>query len=144
LRRQSSLRTNISQYDDPVFSKALEHEDKKGGLRRSSREIPWRDVAGIFQRVQLQGTAKEKKDLEAKKLSAKERTIFAPIVRQLSSDPVIDDDEEESDEEEDLSDETILARHQVVLDEMKAKLSLAMESRKKNQDRRKNRDKSNK
>lgn len=145
LRRQSSSRTSICQYEEPVFSKELEDEDKKGGHRRSSREIPWRDVAGIFQRVQLPGTAKEKKDLEAKKLSAKERTIFAPIVRQLSSAPVIDDDEEESDdEEEDLSDETVLARHQVVLDEMKAKLSLVMESRKKNQDRRKSRDKSNK
>ena len=111
--------------------------------RISTREIPWRDIAGIFQKVQLPDAIKEQKEKEAK-LSAKERTIFAPVVRKLDSIPVIDDDEEESDDEvEDLTDETILARHRVVLDRMKARLTFVLENNKKrNQDRRKSRDKS--
>ena len=52
-----------------------------------------------------------------------------PLPRQLS--------EEESDEEEDLSDESVLARHQIVLDRMKEKLSAILEARKKQQDRKK-------
>jgi hypothetical protein len=115
------------------------------GSRISTREIPWGDIAGIFQKVQLPDAIKEQKEKEAK-LSAKERTIFAPVVRKLDSIPVIDDEEEESDdEEEDLTDETILARHRVVLDRMKARLTFVLENNKKrNQDRRKSRDKSSK
>ena len=76
-------------------------------------------------------------------MSAKERIIFAPIVRWPQSIPVVD--ENDSDEEEDLSDETILSRHRVVLDRMKARLSSFMENKKRNQQvRRKNSFKSSK
>jgi hypothetical protein len=146
LHRQSSGRMGAPQADQTVLvgssKEGNSEQDKPGTSRKSTQEIPWKDVAAIFQRVQLPGAAKEKKDLETQRSLAKDRTIFAPIVRKLESIPVINDDE--SDAEEDLTDETVLARHQVVLDRMKATLSLALESRKRQQERRRNRDKSNK
>lgn len=137
-RRRSSSR----QRDSQVAVSLSPNDGKKGsdGARRSTREIPWKDVAGIFQQVQMPGTLKEKKDLEAKKFSVKDRTIFAPVVKKLSFMPIID--REDSSDEEDLSDEAVLGRHQVVLNEMKIKLTAIQESRKKSMDRRKSRDKS--
>jgi hypothetical protein len=125
----------------PSLSAKDQTENVKASCR-STREIPWKDVAGIFQQVQLPGTLKEKKDQEEKRLSAKDRTIFAPVVKKLSSMPVID--ERESSDDEELSDGAVLARHQVVLNEMKIKLTAIQESRKKNMDRRKSRGKSHK
>jgi len=109
---------------------------------RSTREIPWEDVAGIFQKVELPDSMKEQKEKEVK-MSSQERTIFAPIVTRPGSMPIVN--EAESDSEENLSDEAILENHRVVLDKMKARLSSYMESKKRsNQDRRKSRDKSSK
>ncbi|KAL3923312.1 MAG: hypothetical protein SGILL_001725 [Bacillariaceae sp.] len=133
-RRKSSVRPLDSQSGQPEPS-----SDEIDPTGRSTREIPWKDVAGIFQRVQLPGRLKEKKDSEAKKVAPRDRTIFAPVVKHTTSTLVIDSGE--SSEEEDLSDEAVLARHQVVLDEMKIKLTAIQESRKKNLDRRKSRDK---
>ena len=142
---KGNRRRSASRQSDPKLTPALSADsgnETSDASCRSTKEIPWKDVAGIFQAVQLPGTLKEKKDLEAKKLSAKDRTIFAPIVKNSSSVPVLDG--EESSEEEDLSDEAVLARHQVVLNEMKVKLMAIQESRKKNMDRRKSRGASHK
>ena len=147
-RRRRSLssgpKPSVVQKEKPVIDKSSNKGGDKqnvGEPRRSTQEIPWGDVAGIFQKVELPDAIKEQKEKEAK-TSMKERTIFAPVVRRLDSIPIVNEDE--SDEEEDLSDETILARHRVVLDRMKERLSFVLESKKKSQDRRKSRDKSSK
>ena len=139
-RQRRSSRESDSQVA-PSLS-ANDGNESPNVSRRSTREIPWKDVASIFQPVQLPGTLKEKKDLEAKKLSPKDRTIVAPVVKNLSSVPFIG--REESSDEEDISDEAVLARHQVVLNEMKVKLTAIQESRRKSMDRRKNRGNSQK
>jgi hypothetical protein len=138
LRRQSSGRV-VNQYDQPLLNAMTdgdEENDTRRGFRRSTREIAWKNVAGIFQRVQLPGSLKDQSDKEAK-LTSKERLIFAPYVRKLESLPTVN--EAESDDDEDLTDETVLARHQLVLDRMKAHLAAVLETRKRGQDRRKSR-----
>lgn len=143
-RRSSSSGPKLIdvQKEQDQSSSNVEEKQNPDGDRRSTREIPWGDVAGIFQKVELPSAIKEQKDKEAK-MSIKERTIFAPIVSWPHLIPVVNEDE--SDEEEDLSDETILGRHRMVLDRMKARLSFVMENKKRNQhDRRKSRDKSSK
>lgn len=145
LRRQSSGRS-VNQYDPPLLLIAAtegdEENDNRRGLRRSTREIAWKNVADVFQRVQLPGSLKDQSEKEAT-LTSKERMIFAPYVRKLESLPTVN--QAESDDDEDLTDETVLSRHQLVLDRMKAKLSAVLETRKRGQDRRKSRvDKSSK
>lgn len=114
-----------------------------GGMLRSTREIPWKDVAGIFQRVQLPVSTKDKnkeKPIENAVPAKKDRTILAPFVRKVDSLPDEEYDDESDSEEEDLSDEAILERHRVVLERMKQRLAVVLESRKRvAQDRRKNR-----
>mmetsp|Transcript_35017 Transcript_35017/g.45232 ORF Transcript_35017/g.45232 Transcript_35017/m.45232 type:complete len:96 (+) Transcript_35017:153-440(+) len=60
------------------------------------------------------------------------KTIFAPFVRAFdrSSLEVEGKAESETQSDEDISDETIIQRHQDVLDEMKLKLDSALENRK--------------
>jgi len=143
-RRSASGGSKLPDVQNEQGKRSIKAEVKKdaGGDHRSTREIPWGDIAGIFQKVELPSAIKEQKEKESK-MSVKERTIFAPIVSWPHVIPVANEDE--SDEEEDLSDETILGRHRVVLDRMKARLSSVMENRKRNQqDRRKSRDKSSK
>ena len=143
-RRSASGAAKLADVQNVQSKRSVKAEDKKDadGDHRSTREIPWGDIAGIFQKVELPNAIKEQKEKESK-MSVKERTIFAPIVSWPHVIPVANDDE--SDEEEDLSDETILGRHRVVLDRMKARLSSVMENRKRNQqDRRKSREKSSK
>ena len=143
-RRSLSSGAKLSDVQNEQHKQPIKSEEKQNadGDHRSTREIPWRDVAGIFQKVELPPAIKEQKEKESK-MSIKERTIFAPVVSWPSSIPIVDEDE--SDEEEDLSNETILGRHRVVLDRMKARLSSFMETKKRNQqDRRKSRDKSSK
>ena len=143
-RRQRSISSTAGttiQKEQDIVPKFSSKNDEKDTSRISTREIPWRDIAGIFQKVQLPDAIMEQKEREVK-LSAKERTIFAPIVRKLDSIPVVEKyDEESDDEEEDVTDENILSRHRAVLDRMKARLSFVLENKKRNQDRRKSRDK---
>mmetsp|Transcript_101984 Transcript_101984/g.152789 ORF Transcript_101984/g.152789 Transcript_101984/m.152789 type:complete len:423 (-) Transcript_101984:125-1393(-) len=120
---------------------SMEHAKQEGNddrMRQSTHEIKWSDVANIFQNVKLPGNAAAQKEKEAR-AALRQKTIFAPFVRKV--DVAFDDNDSESDDDEDLSDETVLGRHQVVLDEMKEKLSAVFEARKKTQDRRKSRDK---
>ena len=104
-------------------------------MPRSTREIPWEFVAGMFQSVSLSAVRQSHKEKKVESSAPGTRTIFAPYVHKLDSVP--DASDGESDTEEDLSDETVLARHQIVLDRMKLKLSAILEARKqKQQDRR--------
>jgi hypothetical protein len=120
---------SVASYDTDELEK-----DSSGDLR-STREIAWTEIAGIFQPVNLPGESKAQKEKEETACTPETRQIFAPFVRTVESFPVAS--EEESDEEEDLSDNAVLARHQIVLDGMKEKLSAILESRKKQQDRKK-------
>lgn len=112
-----------------------------GEIPKSTREIDWADVAGIFQSVELPRKSPPTKTASAASgksegdtSGAANRTIFAPYCRKFDKVTTEDD---ESDTEEDLSEEAILARHEVVLDNMKTKLSAFLEARKKQQERRK-------
>jgi len=131
-------------------SKTTSHTEVDNNiLPRSTHEINWGDVAGIFQRVELprRSSSKNAKNLELKESSCaaadptvtgKRRTIFAPFCRKIGEE-VLDDHSyfSSDDEEEDMSDEMVLANHQIILDEMKTKVTAFIESRKKQQERRK-------
>jgi len=112
------------------------------GYARSTHEIAWTDIASVFesQNVQLPVKKKKKEVAEAHSIS-KDKTIYAPFVRQTDTIPdIYSDSESESDTEEDISDAMVLSRHQEVLDEMKHKLSDFLEARKKSVERKKKRD----
>lgn len=105
---------------------------------RSTHEIDWTAVAESFDRVKLAGAPSVSQHAAAKaprSAQPRPKTIIAPYFRKIEKEP--EPSEDESDTEEDLSDETVLARHQVVLDGMKEKLKAFMEARKKIQERRK-------
>jgi len=131
---------------------------KKGeALLQSTHEIEWSKIASSFHRVELppkrSPLSKKKDSAEKHKEHTSESgnsggTIFAPFRRRLeasdlrnllavkSSSNADSDDESESSTEEDLSEETILARHEVVLGEMKAHLTAFLDARKQYQERR--------
>jgi hypothetical protein len=102
-------------------------EPDEGQMKRSTREIPWVDVADIFQNVNMPGTPRPS-DVP---ITPRGRNIFAPTIRQVTLDGIGVDSGEESDEEEDFRDETVLARHQAVLDNMKEHLSAFFAAREK-------------
>merc|ERR1712025_548363 len=89
-RRRRSSSTNAKMTDilrDQDNKSSLEAEDEQhNGDQSSTREIPWGDVAGIFQKVELPSAIKEQKDKEAR-MSVSERIIFAPIVSWPQSIP---------------------------------------------------------
>jgi hypothetical protein len=112
--------------------------DPKGvALGRTTHEIDWRSIADKFDNVTVQGGASPRPSAAAPAPSMK--TIVSPFCQQLDHTPVASD--VESDGEEDLSDDAVLARHQFVLDEMKERLTALMETRKRQQERKKNRQK---
>lgn len=107
---------------------------------RSTCEIDWADVAGIFQQVTLPGSSPGKREAdEASKAPDRDpKSIIAPFCRKIKIDELPGpDEEEESSEDENLNDDEILSRHQVVLDRMKQRLNTFFETRKKAQQRRK-------
>jgi len=114
---------------------------KKTHIIRSTHEIDWKVVAGSFHRVKLPGGGGISSHSRAAPPTASVQNIVSPFCRKLEGSPVASDDE--SDGEEDLSDEAVLQRHLIVLENMKDKLSAFMEARKKQQERRKNRQKNN-
>jgi hypothetical protein len=124
----------MSMSVESTVSAGLDSTDGDTTNLRSTREIEWADVAGIFQNVELPN--KSKASAQEKPAS---RTIIAPFCRRVDNEPVAED---ESDTEEDLSEETVLTNHQTVLDDMKAKLSAYLETRKEQQERRKLKSKS--
>ena len=115
--------------------------DSKDG--KSTHEIPWSDVANVFESVDLTtmtATSKKTKEHDShhNPPTPRDKTIFAPFVRKTELSWT-DSDDSESDTEEDLRDDIVLSRHQVVLDDMKKKLSVFLEARKKTHQRRKSR-----
>ena len=106
---------------------------------RGSNEIDWNTVAGSFHAVKLKGNTSPHAMSAPQPPVSFKTNIISPFCRPLTSTPVASDDE--SDTEEDLSEEAVLARHQFVLDEMKEKLTAFMESRKRQQERKKNKQK---
>jgi hypothetical protein len=132
-RGGKKTKRSMSMSAESTLSAGLDSTDGEAPNLRSTREIEWVDVAGIFQNVEL--PKKSKASAEEKPAA---RTIIAPFCRRIDSEPVAED---ESDTEEDLSDETVLKNHQIVLDEMKAQLSTYLETRKEQQERRKNKSK---
>ena len=112
-------------------------------LPKSTLEIDWGDVAGIFTKVEVsrQRRSASKRSSISHHHSAPvvldaSGNIFAPFCRKVQGELNTESDDSE---EEDLRDETVLANHQVVLDEMKVKINTFLEARKKQQERRKNR-----
>ena len=93
------------------------------------------DVADSFARVKLPGSGNSAVSPRVAAPAPSLKTIISPFCREIQESPVPSDDE--SDTEEDLTDEAVLGRHQIVLDEMKEKLTAFMEQRKKIVERRK-------
>ena len=108
-------------------------------LGRSTFEIEWSDVADSFHNVKLPRVSGA--HAPHAPVASSNKSIISPFCRTIDETPT--PSEEESDTEEDLSDEAVLARHQIVLDGMKDKLTAFMEARKKMQERRKKSQKSN-
>jgi hypothetical protein len=117
--------------------------EAESSILQSTREIEWEDVASTFQSVELPKKTSRNASSDDHHHSTPvfvDGTIFAPYCRKIEEDLRTDETGEgESDTEEDLSEETTLARHQVVLDAMKQKLNAYLEARKQQQEARKNR-----
>ena len=107
-----------------------------GIVRRSTEEIDWSDVAKAFVTVDLaEGPTPSRRRVAKLSLPVHQEprnrlstTIFAPFCNRID-DSLAVSGESDSGEEEDLADETILRRHQVVLDSMKERLDKFMEGR---------------
>lgn len=107
-------------------------------VARSTHEVKWGDVISGFHLVKLpKKTSGSKNALPVLNQNAHDRKIFAPIFRNVSSNDFIDD-EDESDTEEDITESSIIHRHQIVLDKMRENLNHFNEERKKQQTLRKN------
>jgi hypothetical protein len=131
-----------------VLVETVKPED---GLPKSTQEINWGDIAGIFQSVELPKKAPPSKagdkghHGESAKSSGEtgtSKTIYAPYCGVIDLH-ALQDDESLSEVEDDLNDETVLAQHQVVLDAMKARHAAFLEARRKFQEERR-KSKSNK
>ena len=125
---------------DPV------EESPHDKIPRSTYEISWGDVAGIFQRVELprkspSSRTSTKPDHHDSVPPPDGGIIFAPFCKKFDGVLPSDDEDEFN---EDVSEETVLQSHQLVLDEMKAKLQAFIESKKKQQDRKKSKSASKK
>lgn len=123
----SRKRRGLNRTNSISISPRWEDEDTPS-LPRSTAEIDWRDVAEIFQPVALGPTTPSTQPVDAVGGEGDNKTIIAPYCRQVAT-PAPSEDEGEG-EEEDISDESILARHRVVLDRMKEKIDKALEARK--------------
>jgi len=113
------------------MSTSAESYFETDGPMRSTEEVEWIEVAAIFETVNLEGTPSVKRSKKMGHLRTNTvgpQKIIAPFCRKLES-ALTDIYEEESDIDEDLSDETILQRHQHILDVMKEKLDRVMENR---------------
>jgi hypothetical protein len=121
------------------------------GVPKSTREINWGDIAGIFQSVELPKKSPPSKSGDRghhgesgipSSGGSTNRTIYAPYVGEIDFDG-LRSQESESDGEEDLSDEGFMVRHQLVLDAMKARHAALLEARRRIQEERR-KSKSNK
>jgi len=135
-----------------LASRAAPTDPAELRVPKSTREIDWADIAGIFQSVELPRKSPPTKTSDKGQPGKGSKgegvstsgtagtTIYAPYCKKINPEMLFaagEDDEESDEDEEDVSDETVLARHQAVLDEMKAKLALFLEARRREQERRK-------
>jgi len=117
---------NKKQRTNPVSN-----HSKAPLLLNTTEPINWTDLAKCFQPSSTPG---------AKAISQRPppNNIFAPFFRRLDSSPSSadarwfqQDSDSDASDQEDISDEIVLTRHQRVLDQMKEKLDLAMETEQK-------------
>jgi len=110
------------------------------GLPRGTCEIPWVEVAGIFQRLELPKKSPPKTsshhDHHASVPVPAGSVIVAPFCRRIDREL---SDTDDSDTEENLSEEHVLGQHAAVLDEMKKKLSAYMEARQRHHEKKRGR-----
>ena len=97
---------------------------------RSTQEIKWEDVSSMF----LGHGGSARKMLLSQDLggdSKEKKKIFAPIIRSFDLASFREDTERDAEEysDEDISDEMVLKRHQIILNEMKIKIDAAVEKR---------------
>lgn len=91
---------------------------------RSTHEIKWEDVASMF----LHGGSTRKIVLDlGGESGSKKKTIVAPFVRSFDIKSLDVDGDEDDYSEEDISDETVLKRHQEILDNMSKKITALTE-----------------
>mmetsp|Transcript_18172 Transcript_18172/g.25999 ORF Transcript_18172/g.25999 Transcript_18172/m.25999 type:complete len:547 (+) Transcript_18172:1131-2771(+) len=140
-KRSSAKRRRVSSTRNihaPVVSSP--NSNGTSGTVRSTREIDWSDVANMFKPtaqgggVTDRGSSSTTTDNEIASTPAISSTdIFAPFCRKIDIFSLESEDSDDSDDEEDISDETVLERHQKVLDRMKQKLDIVMEMRQQQQ-----------
>jgi hypothetical protein len=110
----------------------VEEKPLDGRICRSTEAVDWADVAKVFQSVNLAGTGRKRSKSIALPAHPPPRnpqgkTIFAPFCNRIDDSQIAGGESEA--EDEDLSDEAILARHDVVLAQMKERLDKFMEGR---------------
>lgn len=141
-KRSSSFSgvAGVSAAAAAVAANVGEKVNLEDGFPKSTREINWTDIAGIFQSVELPKKSPLNKSADRGKAGGRSKvggegnsnkTIYAPYCTEIDpAAPPDDENDSESECEEDLSDAAFLARHQVVLDAMKAKHTAFLEARK--------------
>ena len=112
-------------------SEILSQGDSLDIGQRSTHEVKWEDVAKMFLNGGSSRSIVTKQIDFGSKQQKEKKEIFAPFIRSVDNS-FFDADNDQGNEvssEEDISDETILRRHQEVLDGMKRKLDAALEKR---------------
>mmetsp|Transcript_32815 Transcript_32815/g.69018 ORF Transcript_32815/g.69018 Transcript_32815/m.69018 type:complete len:1658 (+) Transcript_32815:135-5108(+) len=107
---------------------------------RSTQELEWEDVANMF----FHGGSTRNIDIDydfGSNDHLGKKKIFAPFVQDFNCSTLKAEcgSEHDTSSDEDISDEAVIQRHQDGLDEMKLKLDAALESRKQEQQRGRNR-----
>uniref|UniRef100_A0A7S4N115 Uncharacterized protein n=1 Tax=Odontella aurita TaxID=265563 RepID=A0A7S4N115_9STRA len=134
LRRSSS--SNSGRLSPMVTIPRVSPKHK--GRIQNTEEIKWADVAKMFYPVSLGSSDRSLASAKAAVLRSKAPSsgggkvgakIIAPFCRDFDESTLIESDGSDEESDEDLSEETILGRHQVVLDKMKLKLDDVMEKR---------------
>lgn len=131
-------RVSSAKHTQATMTASRSHSGASG-FAKSTREIDWSDVAKMFKHTAHgsgttdRGPSTTTNNKNAPAMATNSADIFAPFCRKVDVLLSASEDSDESDEEEDISDETVLARHQEVLDKMKHKLDTAMEMRQQQQ-----------
>lgn len=114
-------------------SKKGSHGTKAAIQVRCTHEIEWTEVASMFDDGgAARGSPSNKRDDTTIQQLSQRTNIFAPFVHSFDQSSLAfenDSDDDGSSSDEDISDETMLARHQDVLNEMKEKIDVALEER---------------
>jgi hypothetical protein len=127
-------------------SVTVENVKAEDGVPKSTREINWGDIAGIFQSVELPKKSPPPARSGGKGDHAESgmssgggsigRAIYAPYFGEIDFNGLQGEESDESEGDEDLSDEAFVVRHQLVLDAMKARHAALLEARRRIQEER--------